>query len=134
AIGQHFSATWAILEAFSAQRPAASAVRIWPHHFDVAVLCLRDVGADPESSASVNVGMSAGDRSSDEPYWYAVPYPAPQEAPDVALPSGGRWQVEGFFGALLASSEVTSLPSSEAQGEALASFLQVAFDASMALL
>ena len=89
-----------------AQDPQASAVRVWPHHFDIAVLHTLDPELGAEAGRSIGVGMTPGDGGYAEPYLYVTPYPYP-EAPDVPeLPAGG-WHTEGWFGAVLTGSEVT---------------------------
>ncbi len=60
-----------IREAHNKGKLQASPARCWPHHFDLATLILLD--GDPEKGRSVNVGLSPGDGSYDEPYFYITP-------------------------------------------------------------
>lgn len=81
--------------------PAGSDVRTWPHHFDIGLLIALEPDKDPEEARSIGVGMSPGDTTIPQPYYYVYPYPRPQDAPLPELPSGGRWEQEAFFGAVL---------------------------------
>jgi hypothetical protein len=86
--------------------PGASAVRTWPHHFDIATLvALPDTGpGGPSGRRTIGVGQSPGDDSYAEPYWYVGPYPYPstREFPPVA--GGGHWHTNGWIGAVLPAS------------------------------
>ncbi|HWB74854.1 MAG TPA: hypothetical protein VG755_07855, partial [Nannocystaceae bacterium] len=89
----------AALDCVAAHVPGASTRRVWPHHFDLATLV--DLG----EGRSIGIGLSPGDDSYDEPYFYATPWPYP--AADVALarlPDGAHWHREGWTGAVLVGS------------------------------
>ncbi len=84
--------------------PSASPVRCWPHHFDVAILIPLDtpeVQPDPEKARSVGAGMTPGDATYPEPYWYVTPWPYPARPDLPALPAGAVWHTEGWLGAVL---------------------------------
>ena len=51
-----------------------SPVRCWPHHFDIATYISLETG-DPETAKGIGVGMSPGDESYDQPYFYINPWP-----------------------------------------------------------
>jgi hypothetical protein len=89
-----------------AKTPGASPVRCWPHHFDIATLIHLD-GTSGEEARSIGVGLSPGDGSYAEPYWYVTPWPYPKEkqVPSLAL---GHWHTTGWFGAVLTASEMES--------------------------
>jgi hypothetical protein len=78
----------------------ASSVRCWPHHFDIAILLTVAPGK------TVGLGLSPGDSSYAEPYWYVTPYPYPKNPELPPLPEGGRWHTEGFFAAVLRGSDL----------------------------
>lgn len=89
-------------------RRGAGAVRLWPHHFDLAVLWMTGrliPGQDPDdedyADERMNFGFSTGDATVPEPYLYATAYPLPVEMPHAELPAGAQWQTEGWQGALL---------------------------------
>jgi len=94
-------------------RQGAGAVRLWPHHFDLAVLWLTGrliPGQDPDNEdyadERMNFGFSTGDATVPEPYLYATAYPLPPEMPHAELPAGARWQTEGWQGAVLPYAEL----------------------------
>ena len=117
-----------------AELPGSLPRRIWPHHFDLAVLHLLDGSdADPEASPSVNVGFSPGDETSPEPYYYLRPWPEPKVEVAPALP-GGEWHREGWFGALLSEAELIAAGDGSAQTELAGAFVEAAFVASQGLL
>ncbi|MEM8930648.1 MAG: hypothetical protein AAGE94_05705 [Acidobacteriota bacterium] len=71
-----------------------STIRTWPHHFDVATLLTVGEGK------TIGVGMTPGDDSYREPYWYVGPYPHPA-ADDLPPLPRGHWHTDGFFAAIL---------------------------------
>jgi hypothetical protein len=83
-------------EAASLLRELCDDVRVWPHHFDIAVLMEFEGGAK-----TIGAGFSPGDESHDEPYWYVNHWPrtAATELPPLA--GGGSWNTEGWLGAIL---------------------------------
>jgi hypothetical protein len=62
-------------------------VRLWPHHFDVAVLIDK-----------LGVGFLAGDDEIDEPYWYVYNTPMPDPLPALRV---GEWHRGHWTGAVL---------------------------------
>ena len=118
------------LRALVASTPAASPVRCWPHHFDIATLIAVD-GADgqPEAARTIGVGMSPGDATTPEPYWYVTPWPCPAKAAPAPLPVG-HWNQAGWFGAVLTASE---LAARRVDGDAVTTFVTAALAACRAL-
>ena len=88
--------------------PGPSPVRCWPHHFDIATLLSLEAG-DPETARSIGIGMSPGDGTYGEPYFYINPWPhlAADDLPE--LPPPGHWHTEGFVGAVATGTEVLTL-------------------------
>lgn len=110
-----------------AAHEGASAVRCWPHHFDIATLI------DSGSGKSIGVGMTPGDAGYDAPYWYVTPWPYP-ENPDVAdLPDGGHWHREGWFGAVLTGA-ATAVGNGDEQAARVREFVAAAIGESQKLL
>ncbi|HEV2722836.1 MAG TPA: hypothetical protein VG323_22620, partial [Thermoanaerobaculia bacterium] len=70
-------------------------VRCWPHHFDIATLLEFDGGK------SIGAGLSPGDDSCDEPYWYVNHHPPTSRRDLPALAGGGTWNTSGWVGAIL---------------------------------
>lgn len=104
---------------------AASAVRCWPHHFDIATLAALD------RTRSVNAGLSPDDAWYDEPYFYVSPYPYPDTARLPPLPPLGHWHTRGFTAAIAPATRI--LAAHDRQAESIA-FLRAAIDAAVAAL
>lgn len=110
-------------------RPNASPVRCWPHHLDIAVLIPLDgPDADPEEARSVGAGMTPGDGTYSEPYWYVTPWPYPAAPALPPLPHGATWHTDGWIGAVLRGEEAVA-----ASEEDVARYLGVAIEACEAL-
>ncbi|MBK8725960.1 MAG: hypothetical protein IPL96_07840 [Holophagaceae bacterium] len=107
ALSAWYQAAADILAALAAGRADASPLRCWPHHFDLAVLFSLGEGAEPEQARSIGAGLSPGDGSYDEPYFYVTPWPYPEGKtfPDLPL---GHWHREGWTGAVLTASELAA--------------------------
>lgn len=101
-----------VLRAFAAAHdsltPGPSPVRCWPHHFDIATYVALESG-DAETARGIGIGMSPGDESYDQPYFYVNPWPhlAADDLP--ALPAPGHWHTQGFVGAIATAEEILSL-------------------------
>jgi hypothetical protein len=78
----------------------SSPIRCWPHHFDIAT----QIAAD---EWSIGAGLSPGDASYPEPYFYVTPwpYPAAGQLPEL---STGSWHTEGWVGAVLTADEIVA--------------------------
>lgn len=105
-LGSWFAIGARALSKIAANQLEGAELRGWPHHFDLAALLSLDEGADAESARSVGAGLSPGDGSYDEPYFYVSPwpYPAADALPD--LPDGAHWHTEGFTAATLTASSI----------------------------
>jgi hypothetical protein len=100
-----------LLSGVAARHSGASAVRLWPHHFDIATLISLDPAGDPESSRSIGAGLALGDSFKGEPYIYITPWPYPsKELPPL---DGGSWNTEGWTGAYLEASRLLEWPAGE---------------------
>jgi hypothetical protein len=105
-IARYFANADRLLRQVRDENPGASPVRCWPHHFDIATLIVLEAGADAETARSIGVGLSPGDDSFTEPYFYVLPWPAPKG--DLSeLAGGGWWHTEGWTGAVLEASRFT---------------------------
>ncbi len=103
--------------------PGPSPVRCWPHHFDIATYVSLEHG-DFETAKGIGVGMSPGDESYDQPYFYINPFPLLDAAKLPPAPSPGHWHKEGFVGAIATIDEILSLAEIS---EALQRFIAEAF-------
>ena len=118
-----------LLKQFSGElRRGAGIVRLWPHHFDLAVFwlsgrCIPGEDSDDEDNADerMNFGFSTGDDSIVEPYLYATAYPLPPELPHAELPPGAKWQTEGWQGAVFPYAELVGVTDAQ---ERVLSFLR----------
>lgn len=108
----------------------ATPVRCWPHHFDIATLMLLE-GGDPEHARSVNAGLSPGDGSYDEPYFYVSPWPYPGAGKLPPLPAPGHWHTQGFLAAVAPASRIVAATDRQRAAEA---FLHAAVAAAIAAL
>ncbi len=109
-------------------------VRCWPHHFDLGTVISLESSGDASSGRSIGVGLSPGDASYPEPYFYVNPYGlADQPADGPALESGGRWHTDGWFGAVLSATCILEI-SEDSRESAVSSFLRGAVDAARSLL
>lgn len=114
--------------------PTASPLRCWPHHFDIATLITLVADEDAEKAKSVGVGMTPGDGSYAEPYVYVTPWPYPDGMTLLELPAGGRWHMEGWFGAVLTGTRLLERSEPVGQGGLLLTFLDAAVAACREML
>jgi hypothetical protein len=96
-----------LLEGLRNEHPEMSPTRVWPHHFDLGAIVPLPGGAD----RMIGVGLSPGDRSYGQPYFYCSPYPQP--ASDARLPNLplGHWHTADFVSAVLTAEELQACPS-----------------------
>jgi hypothetical protein len=126
-----FAAAHRALSSLAGRTSGASAVRCWPHHFDLATLITVEAGATPEEARTVGVGFSPGDGARPLPYFYVTPWPYPAQPALPELEEGGTWNTEGWLGAVL---EELRFPSGEEPGGRLDRFLGSAVSACRNLL
>ena len=122
-----------LLRELESAASGASEVRCWPHHFDLATLIT--LSGSGEEARTVGVGLSPGDDSYREPYYYVTPWPYPRGRLLPELPAG-RWHTEGWVGAILRGSDLAAAPAGRPAGqvEMARGFLRAAVQASQALL
>ncbi len=99
-------------------------MRCWPHHFDIATYVQLEEG-NFESAKGIGIGMSPGDESYDQPYFYINPWPHmdPQKLPDAPVP--GHWHTQDFVGAIATGGEVLTATGAET---AMQSFVRTSFE------
>ncbi len=104
-IQNYYSNAELILENIAKENDNISEVRCWPHHFDIAFHI--NVGKKNNSEKSIGVGMSPGDESYNEPYFYISPWPYPEEISKLPPLTGGAfWNTNGWVGAVLTSTTI----------------------------
>lgn len=104
-LADYYSTANTILQEISKQEIGASPVLIWPHHFDIATLITLPEKINSET-LTVGVGLSPGDLSYDQPYWYVTPYPYPEDISNLpTLDGNGSWHTSDWVGAVLTASQ-----------------------------
>lgn len=117
-----------LLDEIVATEPAASDIRCWPHHFDIATLIT--LAGEGEEATTIGVGMSPGDGSYDDPYLYVTPWPYPPADALPDLPAIGHWHTDGFVAAIVTAARIVEAPD---QASAVRDFLREAVAACRAL-
>jgi hypothetical protein len=108
----------------------ASPLRCWPHHFDLATL-ISFPTRQPEMTGYVGAGLSPGDDSYDEPYFYVSVYPKPDRAALPPLPAIAHWHTRGFIAAVATAQSILGTASPQAE---VAAYLRRAVDGAIGLL
>ena len=85
-----------------------------------------ETDTDGRVSKSIGAGMTPGDDSYGEPYWYVVPWPAPTDMTMAELAGEGRWHMIDWLGAVLPGPRLVAAGVAEAQQERVMIFLQSA--------
>jgi hypothetical protein len=113
----------------------ASPVRCWPHHFDIATLVTLDrEEPDPERARSIGFGMTPGDDSYAEPYFYLNPWPPPEAQTALpALEGGAHWHTQGWTGAVLTAAGLGRAGAAR-QGAQVEEYVRSGMDAARQLL
>jgi hypothetical protein len=100
-------------------------IRCWPHHFDIATLI--ELGG----GKTIGLGLSPGDASYEEPYWYVGPWPHPRTDAWPPIAGRGRWHTDGFVAAILTAGDFVG---ENDQPKRLREFFASAIEGSQALL
>ncbi len=122
-LARYYSNAAVLLETVRHTQSNSSPVRCWPHHFDIATL----ISLDPdggEAARSIGVGLSPGDDTYSEPYFYISPWPYPTTSnlPDLTAPA--FWHREGYTAAILSSKDVVRVKDPAQQSDLVASVLR----------
>jgi hypothetical protein len=121
-----------VREAMATRKLTASPVRCWPHHFDLATLItLEPPRGTVESGRTIGVGLSPGDETINEPYFYVTPWPYPPVAKLPRLPEIGGWYTKKFTAALVPSHRILAAKGRQTETE---KFIDAAIEASMKAL
>jgi len=117
-----------LLEERASSMSGAGPVRCWPHHFDIATLITLPSGT---RITTIGVGLSPGDASYPEPYFYIAPYPAPASTPHAL--SVGAWHTSEWWGAVLVGTEIVERTQGDEQAGIVRRFMLEAIDRLLAL-
>lgn len=113
-LARYWSNAAAVLDETARVTPGASAVRTWPHHFDIATLIvLTENGTG--GHRTIGVGQSPGDDSYAEPYWYVGPNPYPATTAFPPVGGSGHWHTERWVGAALPAGDFVAANDQQAQ-------------------
>jgi hypothetical protein len=107
-----------------ARKWAASPVRCWPHHFDLATLTTLPA-RNADATGYVGVGLSPGDEYYDEPYFYVSVYPEPDPQVLPTLPMLGHWHGRDFMAAVATAQRIVATKNQQAETD---DFLKAAID------
>ncbi|WZF20535.1 hypothetical protein WKK05_15125 [Nostoc sp. UHCC 0302] len=129
----YYSTAHRLLQTIVTTNENASAIYIWPHHFDIATLITLP-GSKNGNLSTVGVGLSPGDTSYQEPYWYVTPYPYPDTANLPTLDGQAFWHTQYWVGAVLQASQYTENANTQTQQQQVAAFLHSAVKTSITLL
>ena len=110
-----------ILQGTRKRYDSAGPVRCWPHHFDIATLVRLPPGGTLQT---IGIGLSPGDASYAEPYYYVSPYPRPEIGPRAL--SVGRWHTEGWSGGVLVGSMIVKQTTADGQAVLVNRFIEEA--------
>ncbi|MGH6835183.1 MAG: hypothetical protein ACREC9_06465 [Methylocella sp.] len=109
---------------------AASDVRCWPHHFDLATLASFPA-RDADATGYVGAGLSPGDAYYDEPYFYVSVYPQPDRAELPRLPKLGHWHTREFTAAVVPGHQIVAANNQKAAAD---EFLTAAVEVAINIL
>jgi hypothetical protein len=77
---------------------------VWNEHFDLSTLWF--AGEADERHPHLNFGFAPYSYGIDYPYLYAYAYPYPDQYTPPTLPTGARWNTEGWTGVVLTYAEI----------------------------
>ena len=105
-----------VRESYAHIQPGPNQVRMWPHHFDIAVLTTLEEG-DPETAKALGFGFEPGDASCEQPYFYTYPWPRHQRPETLPELVGiGHWTPpDTWLGTLLRSEDLCRVPADQQQ-------------------
>jgi hypothetical protein len=100
----HYANADLLLQEVKRAKPAFSAIRVWPHHFDIVSLCAWN--QEQDESKTIGIGLSPGTASYNEPYWYVTPWPYQDPLALAPVDGAGSWHTDGWIGAVLPTSRL----------------------------
>lgn len=132
-VGRYFESATAVFETLSQTDERATPIAVWPHHFDLGGILFLETGVNLHKAKQIGFGLSPGDGSIAEPYFYVTPWPIGDSPAFPELDAGGIWQTDGFTGALLLASHLVDVPA-DAQRDRVERYLRSAISAGEALI
>jgi hypothetical protein len=128
-LARYFGNAALVLNGIAEALPGASPVRCWPHHFDIATL--QPLGNE---QGSLRVGLSPGDDSYDQPYFYAAPSAVNSSMALPVMKSGGQWHTENWTGAVLTGEDIVRQGDAGEQAAFVTTWLNEAIEAARAVI
>ncbi|HEY9614661.1 hypothetical protein [Allocoleopsis sp.] len=136
----YYANTHHLLQQIIAKTEYALSIHIWPHHFDIATL-ISLPGTKNGEPMSIGIGLSPGDSSYEEPYWYVSLYPYLEMENLPTLYGNGFWHTQHWLGAVLTASRLATptegdgdIKAAETQKQQVEAFLNSALQKSQVLL
>jgi len=113
-----FSNTYLLLTQLKAAFPGASDIRLWPHHFDLAILIPLETDSKGNLTRSAGVGLAAPDSYYNQPYYYINHWPAlEKEVTELSeLKGGGVWNTKDWIGAVLPANQLRNIDKKQQLG------------------
>lgn len=107
---RYLSNTKLLLSTIARQSTHATPIRIWPHHFDLAMLLVLSRDSQHKASATVGLGLAIADDLVSEPYWYVNLWSQNpvQFSQHKTLESDGDWRPHGYNGMTLPAGRITT--------------------------
>jgi len=133
-LARWFAGAQQLLTAVASEEREASSVRCWPHHFDLATLIPVERDESGAATRTIGVGLSPGDGSYAEPYWYVSPWPYPEGVALPTLPGTAHWHQDGYTAAIARGSDLVVAGPEDAQPMRIREFLNAAVGASRQIL
>jgi len=105
-LSKYYHNAYVILRQIKQEYESDGEIVIWPRRFDMAMsITLKDTG-DPETDTVITFGMSPGDESFPNPYFYISTKPFVDTALCSKLPDNALWVSEEWTGAVLLSKQL----------------------------
>ena len=121
-----------VLGEIAGAEAAASEVRCWPHHFDIATLMTERVNDRGDAEQTIGIGMAPSGGGCELWYWYVSPWPYPERT-DLPALGRGEWHTEGWTGAVLTGEDTVAVPA-DSRADEVRAFLNEAISASREIL
>ncbi|MFY0688338.1 MAG: hypothetical protein JXQ90_14285 [Cyclobacteriaceae bacterium] len=99
--GGLYHSPWIIFSELKNKYESSSDIRIWPHHFDIAMtITLKETGEEA-TNTTLTLGMFPGDEHNVEPYFYVASWPHIQSEPKQKIVAGTKWVSDDWTGTVL---------------------------------
>ncbi len=100
-LSKYFTNAQNLIRAVGQKRRQTFECFCWPHHFDLATFIVVEENDDPEKAKSVGFGLSPGDETYEDPYFYITPWPYPEDPEKTKLPAPVFWHTKGFVAGIV---------------------------------